>query len=125
MSFTPWFEISVRFGPRVGIDEVRCVSEVPVSVAGPGHDRHGDLGEIIIDQVIQSTGLQQLRRGQLGFTPESTGTANSDRLFLPCLPAGDQDALLPSSLLHAEQHIDGTTELNDGVARAKHSVTFC
>ena len=32
-----------------GLDEVRRIAEIPIPVTSPGHDRHGDLGQVIID----------------------------------------------------------------------------
>ena len=47
----------------------------------------GQLPHLLPNRLLLADLEQQLRRGQPGFTPESTGTANSDRCFCHvCLP---------------------------------------
>ena len=64
----------IRFQHR--IDKVRSKTTVLISCAGSCHDRHRDLGKVIVNDVIQSAGCKQLGRGHSGFSPKAAGTTN-------------------------------------------------
>ena len=58
------------------VDKVRGKTAVLISCAGSRHDRHRDLGKVIVNDVIQSTGCKQLGRGHCGFSPEPAGSTD-------------------------------------------------
>ena len=66
------------------VDKVRGKTTILIPCAGSRHDRHRDLGEVVINDIVQSSGCQQLGRGHCGFSPETAGTADSYSLVRHC-----------------------------------------
>ncbi|MCY1427669.1 hypothetical protein D9M71_435260 [compost metagenome] len=62
---------------RQDVDEIGGEAGVRVFQAGAGHDRHGDLGQVIEDQVIQRGAMHQLGGGGGGVAPEGGGAADA------------------------------------------------
>ena len=61
-------------------DKIQGVAPAVVLGPGAGHDRHGDLREVIVDDVIQPVRVEQLWRGPGGVTPETAGAAYAQYL---------------------------------------------
>ncbi|CRQ82760.1 hypothetical protein PAERUG_E16_London_17_VIM_2_04_14_02801 [Pseudomonas aeruginosa] len=59
------------------LDEVGGVAGVRLFQAGPGHDRHGDLGQVVEHQVVQRRAAHQLGGRGAGVAPEGRGAADA------------------------------------------------
>ena len=59
------------------LDEVGGVAGVRLFQAGAGHDRHGDLGQVVEHQVVQRRAAHQLRGRGAGVAPEGRGAADA------------------------------------------------
>ena len=69
---------------QVGLEgggyEVRRIARVRRFRPGPRQDRHGDLGQIVINDVIEVIGAEQLRGGQGRIAPEAARATNPECL---------------------------------------------
>ena len=70
-----------QVGLEHGRNEIGGIAEFGFGRPGARHDRHGDFGQVVIDDVIEIPASQQLRRRDRRFTPESTGSANTNDLI--------------------------------------------
>ncbi len=52
-------------------DEVGGVPQIGIFLAGAGHNRHRDLGQIVVDDVVDLGTVHQLCRGIGGIAPET------------------------------------------------------
>src|SRR5207253_2442760 len=66
--------------------------------AGPRQDRHGGLGQVVVDQVLQAGDRQQLRRGDGGIAPEAGGAADAHgACSIGCAVCGVHACAAPST----------------------------
>ncbi len=59
------------------LDEVGGITVVGIAHTLGGENRHGDLGEVVENQVIDITFMHQLRRGGIRIAPEGGGAADA------------------------------------------------
>jgi hypothetical protein len=69
---------------REDFDEVAGVTGLRILHSRAGHDRQGDLGQVIEHQIVQMPAFHQLRGGGRGVAPEGAGATDADR-FRHCL----------------------------------------
>src|SRR6218665_3298476 len=85
----PRWRISARCAAMAASTKSVAYPTGQVFAACPRHDRHGGLGQVVVDQVLQPWHGQQLWRGHRRVASEAAGAADTDALVLHA------DALMP------------------------------